>query len=83
MPARARFELEVVNTGPNAATNVAISDPLPGQVDTTKPISAAFTVGTGSCTVTAGVLRCTLASLAAGARAVVTLSTTLRADTAN
>lgn len=62
------FTLTIKNHGPDAASNVSLTDALPPQVDF---ISALPTQG--NCTNDLGTVRCQLGALASGAQAVVSL----------
>ncbi|MEO8673012.1 MAG: IPTL-CTERM sorting domain-containing protein [Tahibacter sp.] len=77
------YSLSVVNSGPDAAQSVVLSDPLPGTLTFT-----ALTQDSGpafSCTTPAsgsnGTVTCTIATLAAGAGADFTLSASIPAGT--
>ncbi len=77
-----QYGIEVTNTGEVDATNVSVSDVLPGGVDLA---SAPFVTG-GTCSVTGRVVSCTIASIAPGATSTVYIPvvvTTLEGDVAN
>ncbi len=66
------YILTVVNRGPGNATNVVVTDQLPAGV----AINSVVPTAGGSCSNTAGLIRCTWASLANGANATVTINVT-------
>ena len=66
------YILTVVNRGPGNATNVVVTDQLPAGV----AINSVVPTAGGSCSNTAGLIRCTWASLAHGANATVTINVT-------
>lgn len=63
------YTITVTNTGPGSATSVTVSDPLPGG---TTFESASATQG--SCSVNAGVVTCSLGTLAGSAGATATVA---------
>jgi uncharacterized repeat protein (TIGR01451 family) len=65
------YTLEVTNAGPDPATNVVVSDDLPGQVD---PVSAE--PSTGNCAIQGKKVTCELGTLASAASATVTIQVT-------
>jgi uncharacterized repeat protein (TIGR01451 family) len=64
------YTLKVENAGPDPATNVVVSDDLPGQVD---PVSAE---PSGNCDIQGKKVNCELGTLASGASATVTIEVT-------
>ena len=71
------YTLTVTNAGPDAATNVVLSDLLPAGL--TAPL---VTTTAGTCTIASGALSCQLGTLAAGAVVTVTVNGTLSSTTA-
>src|SRR5438552_3114428 len=65
------YTVTVANAGPDRATNVVLTDPLPGGVTL---VSA--TASQGTCLQTAGTITCTLGSLNNGASATATILVT-------
>jgi uncharacterized repeat protein (TIGR01451 family) len=63
------FTLKARNAGPDPATDVKVSDPLPAGVS--------YTSGDSGCTFAGGTVTCTAASLAAGASQTFTIVTRL------
>jgi uncharacterized repeat protein (TIGR01451 family) len=63
------YTIAVTNAGTGPATGVVVSDPLPGGLIFN---GASSTVGT--CALTAGVVNCSVGTLAAGAGATITIS---------
>ena len=66
------YILTVVNNGPGTATSVVVTDQLPAGL----AINSVVPTAGGSCSNTAGLIRCTWASLANGASATVTINVT-------
>jgi uncharacterized repeat protein (TIGR01451 family) len=64
------YTITVANNGPATANLVTVTDPFPAG---TTNVSAS--TSQGSCTVTAGVLNCTLGSIASGGSVTITLVT--------
>jgi thermitase len=64
------YTLAVTNSGTQAATSAAISDPLPAGSGIGWSISPAYS-GPGTCSIAGGTLSCNLGSLAAAAKATV------------
>ncbi len=62
--AQIAYQISGRNSGPSTATNVAVVDTLPVGVSFA---SASLTIGSGSCGVAAGVITCSLGTLAPGA----------------
>jgi large repetitive protein len=71
------FTLSLVNNGPNTATGVVISDPLPSGLSF---LSA--TPGQGSCKSSGQTVTCDLGALGAGGATVVTITAKVAASTA-
>ena len=71
------YALVVTNKGPAAATNVTVTDPLPGAV---KPEGA--TASQGGCAIAAQVVTCTLGDLAPNGTATLTIETTRTGENA-
>jgi uncharacterized repeat protein (TIGR01451 family) len=67
------YTIQVQNGGPDPATNVAVTDDLPSQVD---PGSA--TPSTGTCEVMGKKVTCELGTIAAGGSATVTIEVTTK-----
>uniref|UniRef100_UPI002638FC81 Ig-like domain-containing protein n=1 Tax=Ilumatobacter sp. TaxID=1967498 RepID=UPI002638FC81 len=67
------YTLDIANAG-TEATNVVVTDSLPSNVSFD---SATFTVGTGACSESGGVVTCTIASLPAGGTAQIEIETTV------
>jgi uncharacterized repeat protein (TIGR01451 family) len=65
---RLRYTLTVVNGGPGAATDVQVADPAPGGV-----VYRSAAATQGSCEVSPALVACSLGTLGAGDRAVVTI----------
>ncbi len=63
------YTLVVTDNGPSLATNVVLTDTLPGGV-----IFVSAVPSQGTCAYNAGVVTCSLGTLAAGARATVTIT---------
>ena len=61
--------LDVVNNGPNAATNVVVNDAMPAQFE----VIAAFPSAGATCTNTASAVQCTAASLLVGGSFKITV----------
>ena len=68
------YNLVVVNNGPDSAANVKVADTAPADVTF---VSA--TTSAGSCTTAAKALDCTIANLAPGATAAITINATVNA----
>jgi uncharacterized repeat protein (TIGR01451 family) len=66
---RVRYFLTVTNNGPNAATNVTVTDTLPANVS-----AVATSTSQGTCSVASGKVICNLGTLASGASAQVVIS---------
>ncbi|MDN5762273.1 MAG: DUF11 domain-containing protein [Microlunatus sp.] len=69
------FSVIVDNDGPSVATDVVVTDELPDVVS-----AVVATPDTGSCTVTAGTVRCALGTLAVGEQVVIEVRGTLSQD---
>ena len=69
------YTLSISNAGPNTANNVSVSDTLPTSYVTFA--SCTESTGTGTCSVTAGVVTVSYASLAKSASSTVTINTTV------
>ena len=69
------YSIVVSNAGPDAAPNVVVTDPVPPAFTVTGVSSPQ-----GSCTDTANVVSCTLASLAAGSTWTITVQVDVPAD---
>ncbi len=69
------YSIVVSNAGPDAAPNVVVTDPVPPAFTVTGVPSPQ-----GSCTDTANVVSCTLASLAAGSTWTITVQVDVPAD---
>ena len=67
------YTVVVTNNGPNTASGVSLSDPLPAGVAF---VSANSTVGT--CSQAAGTVTCAIGSLASGASAAITIVVTVQ-----
>jgi uncharacterized repeat protein (TIGR01451 family) len=67
------YAIEVQNGGPDAATNVVVTDDLPSQVD---PVSA--TPSAGTCDVMGKKVTCELGTVASGGSATVTIEVTTK-----
>lgn len=65
------YTLHVTNRGPNAATNIRLTDELPATASFVSAVPSQ-----GSCSNAAGIVMCDLATLAVGARASVLLTVT-------
>ena len=63
------YTITVTNNGPGTATGVGVTNPLPAGLS-----YVSSTTSQGSCTFSAGVLKCSLGSLAVGAGAVITFT---------
>jgi uncharacterized repeat protein (TIGR01451 family) len=72
-----RFTLRVSNLGPDDATGVTVTDPLPAKV--TGPSA---TTSQGTCSIVSSTLTCDLGALASGAHATIGITGTLAAGTA-
>ena len=66
---RLTYTIEVTNDGPGTATDVVVTDTLPGGV---VPVSAVPTVGT--CTRDGATLTCRLGTMAVGATETITVT---------
>lgn len=66
------YTITVTNEGPNLATDVQLSDPLPGQVDFLGPITASQ----GSCNNAGDVVTCALGEIPVGATVTVSFAVT-------
>jgi uncharacterized repeat protein (TIGR01451 family) len=66
------YTVTVTNNGPQIATGVVVSDTLPAQVT----YISSSTTGGGTCSQAGGVLTCNYATMASGAGAVITVTTT-------
>jgi uncharacterized repeat protein (TIGR01451 family) len=62
------YTLEIENAGPDAATNVVVSDDLPSQVDAVSPEPSV-----GNCGIQGKKVSCELGTLASGSSATVTI----------
>jgi len=69
------YTIVVTNTGLSTATNIQVSDPIPTSLN--------FVSATTGFTNTNGTVGGTIATLAAGSSATITISTTVRNDTPN
>jgi len=62
------YTLEVANNGPDGATGVTVTDPLPAGVTFDR-----VTAGTGTCAETAGVVSCSVGALASGSSTSISI----------
>ena len=70
------YTIKVKNAGPDPAAAVAVSDTLPAGLT-----GATATTTAGTCTIASGQVTCALGTLASGATATVTVSSTLSSST--
>src|SRR5262249_15973038 len=71
------YALVVTNKGPAAATNVTVTDPLPGAVKAETAMASQ-----GTCTIATQVVTCTLGDLASNGAASVTITATRTGENA-